>query len=75
MLGRRLLACVTRRLPRHALPQDMLVIIIRNNIKFTKVIVRTLKYQVIEKFIVGPARAVVDVFRLMIQAALGLPPQ
>ena len=51
----------------------MLVIIIRNNIKFTKVIVRTLKYQVIEKFIVGPARGVIDVFRLMIQAAMGIP--
>ena len=54
------------------LVQDMLVIIIRNNIKFTKVMVRTLKYQVIEKFIVGPARAVTDVFRLMLQAAMGV---
>ena len=36
--------------------QDPIVIIVRNNMKFTKKIIRSKKYQVIEKFVVQPFR-------------------
>ena len=42
------------------LVQDPVVIIIRNNLKMTKTIIRSKKYQVLEKFVVQPFRLVLN---------------
>ena len=34
--------------------QDILVIVVRNNVKFTKTRIRTAKYQTLEKFFLAP---------------------
>ena len=36
--------------------QDPLVILVRNNLKCTKNIVRSKRYQIVEKFVVAPVR-------------------
>lgn len=38
--------------------QDPTIIIIRNSLKSTKSIIRTKKYQILEKFVVAPFRTV-----------------
>ena len=43
--------------------QDVLVIIIRNNLTYIKTSVRAIRYQLMEKFIVGPVRQIYEVFR------------
>ena len=43
--------------------QDILVIIIRNNVSFLKASVRKIRYQLMEKFFVGPTRQIYEVLR------------
>ena len=43
--------------------QDILVIIIRNNVSFLKASVRKIRYQLMEKFFVGPTQQIYEVFR------------
>ena len=50
---------------------DPIVIIVRSNIKFTKKIMKTRRYQVIEKFVVMPVGAIVKWFGKMMKVALG----
>ena len=40
--------------------QDPVIIIVRNNLSFTKTIIRSKKYQVLEKFVVSPFRLAVS---------------
>ena len=40
--------------------QDPIIIVVRNNLSFTKKIIRSKKYQVLEKFIVQPFRLAVN---------------
>jgi len=46
--------------------QDIIVILVRNNLDCTKTIVRSWKYQILEKVVVGPLRGVIEVFRSLV---------
>ena len=48
--------------------QDILVIIIRNNVSFLKASVRKIRYQLMEKFFVGPTRQIYEVLRAFFDA-------
>ena len=45
---------------------DVVVILVRNNLNCTKVILQTRKYQVLEKFVVGPIVAVLKIWQKVV---------